>query len=142
MLVFLDTNILLDLLLEREPYCTPTAYLVSLADKGKIRLSISSLTVANANYTLSKRMGIGKARLLLQNVCVLCAVTSVDEQVIKKALFSKFEDTEDAIQYESALSARADVIITRNPKDFKHSELPTMDAQEFLTWYELNEKNN
>jgi predicted nucleic acid-binding protein len=137
--VFLDTNIVLDMLLEREPFYKPAASLVSLADKKQIHALVSSLTIANVNYVLAKRIGAIKSRRLLQETCAVLDIASVDERVVKKALFSdsEFKDVEDAIQHYCALAANASVIITRD-KDYARSELPVMNAEEFLLWYSQN----
>ncbi|GHV69368.1 twitching motility protein PilT [Bacteroidia bacterium] len=140
MKLFLDTNILLDLLLKRAPYDVPASHLFSLADKGKLQLYVSTLTVANANYSLSKLIGSEKSRALLLEVCVICSISPMNEDATKKALLSAFNDVEDAMQYHSAVLAGADIIITRDTKDYKQSALPVMSASEFLAWYDLNGK--
>ena len=138
MLLFLDTNIVLDLLLEkqREPHYVDAAQLVSLTDKQKIKITTASLTIATANYLLTKIVGHEKAKEVLLKLMLICDVESIDKEIVRQALTSTtFKDTEDGMQYYCAVKAAADIIITRDLKDFKASALPTMSAKEFLTHY-------
>ena len=69
--IFIDTNIVLDLLGQREPFYEDAAKLFSLADRGKIKLYVSSLTIANSNYVLSKLKSAKEARVILIKFKVL-----------------------------------------------------------------------
>ncbi len=137
MLLFLDTNIILDLLLEkqREPHYVDAARLMSLADKGKISITTSALTIATCNYILTKIVGTEKTKEVLARLTLICDIEAVDKDIVKKALASSFKDTEDAMQYYCATKASADIIVTRDKKDFKASALPIMSAKEFLMNY-------
>jgi predicted nucleic acid-binding protein len=139
MLLFLDTNIVLDLLLEkqREPHYVDAAQLISLSDKQKVRITTSALTIATANYLLTKVVGYEKAKEVLLKFTLICDVEAIDREIIRKALTSTFKDTEDGMQYYCAVKVSADIIITRDKKDFKNSTLSTMSAKEFLAHYKL-----
>jgi len=145
MLLFLDTNIVLDLLLEkqREPHYVYAAQLISLADKQKIKITTSSLTIATANYLLTKVVGYEKAKDVLLKFMLICEVEAVDREIVREALTSmEFKDTEDGMQYYCALKASADIIITRDQKDFKKSTLSIMSAKEFLAHYNHKQINS
>jgi predicted nucleic acid-binding protein len=130
--IFLDTNIILDLLANRMPFYTDAAELFSLADKKKIILSISSLCLADIHYILSRQKPEIEVRKILRNFKVLVNVLSLDDKIIDLALNSEFRDFEDAIQYYTAIENDQELIITRNQSDFKDSKLPIMTAGEFL----------
>jgi predicted nucleic acid-binding protein len=130
--IFLDTNILLDLLAYRMPFYTDAAELFSLADKKKLTLSISSLCLADIHYILSKQNPWMQVRKILRNFKVLVNVLSLDDKITDLALNSEFRDFEDAIQYYTAIENEQELIITRNQADFKDSKLPIMTAGEFL----------
>jgi predicted nucleic acid-binding protein len=130
--IFLDTNIILDLLGYRMPFYTEAAELFSLADKNKIKLSISSLCLADTHYILSKQNQEKEVRKILRKFKVLVNVLSLDDKIMDLALNSEFRDFEDAIQYYTALENEQDLIITRNLNDFKESKLPVMTAGEFI----------
>ena len=131
--LLIDTNIVIDLLAKRDPFYKESALLFSLADNGLVNLSVSALTFANAHYILSRQTSAGEAKNILRRFNLLVSILSLDEKVIKLSLNDdSFTDYEDAIQYFSALENRQDMIITRNLKDFKNSNLPVMTARQFL----------
>ncbi len=131
--LFIDTNIVIDLLAKREPFYEAAAKLFSLADKKKINLIVSSLTFANTNYILSKTTNSTTAREILTKFKVLVTVAALNDKIIELALNDKsFSDFEDGLQYYTAMENEADIIITRNLKDFKSSILPAITAQTYL----------
>lgn len=130
--LYLDTNIVLDLLAERMPFYTEAAKLFSLADKKKLKLSISSLCLADAHYILSRQNPEIEVRKVLRKFKVLVNVLPLDDKITDLALNSDFKDFEDAIQYFTALEYDQDLIITRNQHDFKESKIPVMTAGEFI----------
>ena len=130
--LYLDTNIVLDLLAERMPFYTETAKLFSLADKKKLKLSISSLCMADAHYILSRQNPEIEVRKVLRKFKVLVNVLPLDDKITDLALNSDFKDFEDAIQYFTAIENDQDLIITRNQPDFKESKIPVMTAGEFI----------
>jgi predicted nucleic acid-binding protein len=130
--LYLDTNIILDLLAERMPFYTEAAKLFSLADKKKLKLSISSLCLADAHYILSRQNSEIEVRKVLRKFKVLVNVLPLDDKITDLALNSDFKDFEDAIQYFTAIEYDQDLIITRNQHDFKESKIPVMTAGEFI----------
>jgi predicted nucleic acid-binding protein len=130
--LFLDTNIILDLLANRMPFYTEAAELFSLGDKNKAELSVSALCFADTNYILSRQNPQTEVRKILRKFKVLVNVLPLDDKVTDLALNSEFRDFEDAIQYFTAIEYDQDIIITRNQSDFKESKIPVMTAGEFL----------
>jgi predicted nucleic acid-binding protein len=130
--LFLDTNIVLDLLADRMPFYTEAAKLFSLADKKKIRLSISALCLADAHYILLRQNPDLEVRSALRKFKVLVTVLPLDDKISDLALNSDFRDFEDAIQYYTAIEHDQEIIITRNQADFKESKIPVMTAGEFI----------
>lgn len=131
--LFLDTNIVIDLLAKRDPFYKSAAQLFSLADKMKLQLCVSSLTFANTNYILLRERKPEEARLILRKLKLLVTVISLDDKVIGLSLNdTDFKDYEDALQYYSALENGIDMIITRNLKDFQKSKIPVLTAEQYL----------
>jgi predicted nucleic acid-binding protein len=130
--IFLDTNIILDLLACRIPFYTEAAELFSLADKKKLTLSISSLSLADTYYILSRQNPEMEVRKILRKFKVLVTVLALDNKITDLALNSEFRDFEDAIQYYTAIENEQELIITRNQSDFKDSKIPIMTAGEFI----------
>jgi predicted nucleic acid-binding protein len=131
--IFADTNIVLDLLSRRDPFFEDAATLFSMADNLQIELSVSSLTVANASYTLLRQMNSRKAKSVLRKLRLILKILPLDDKIIGLALNDEtFSDFEDGLQYFTALENRQDLIITRNLKDFKNSKLPVMTAGQYI----------
>ncbi|MBO6306611.1 MAG: PIN domain-containing protein [Paludibacteraceae bacterium] len=131
--LFLDTNIVIDFLLEREEWLDEAASILSLADIGEIEVYCSTLSLATASFFMEKaKMPHDVLRRKLSGFCEICQLSPVDENVARLSLASDFTDFEDALQYYSALAVKAGVIITRNGKDFKNSTLPVMTAADWL----------
>lgn len=129
--VFLDTNVVIDLLDKREPFWNDAVTLFTLAYKKNIVLYVSPLTYGTAAYLLRKH-GKAELKLLLENLRRLSKVTRVSDREVDNALASSFDDYEDALQYYSAMRERVDVIVTRNKKDFILSNIPVLTPDEFL----------
>jgi len=131
--IFVDTNILIDLLSRRTPFFEEAAMLFSLADKKKIKLTVSSLTIANTSYTLLRQMDANKAKSILRKLRLIVKISPLDDKIIGLALNDEtFTDFEDGLQYFTAIENGQELIITRNLKDFKNSKLPTMTAMQFI----------
>lgn len=133
--LFVDTNIIIDLFAKRQGFYESASVLFSNADKGEVELLISALTFANTNYILSKLKSAKKAREILRKFKVLVRIVSSNDKIIDLALSdSGFPDLEDGLQYYTALEHHAEIIITRNKKDFKASSLPVMNAMDYLVF--------
>ncbi len=130
--VFIDTNILLDLLGKRYPHYEAVAKLATLADMGKVCLVVSPISFTTADYIVSKYDGAKIAREKLRKFKILAEVCNVGEPIIEKALNSSFADFEDAVQYYCAIASECEVIITRDMSDFKRASIPVMSADAYL----------
>lgn len=133
--LFLDTNIVVDLLDRREPFCHDAVRLFSMAYNKQVQLVVSPMTFSTASFLLRKH-GPEGVRKLLSNFRQLARVSTTDERTVDDSLASQFQDFEDAMQYYTALRADAEVIITRNGKDFTDSRIPVMTAGEYLSTLE------
>lgn len=130
--LFIDTNVILDLLGERIPYYDSIAKIATLADNNKIQIVVSALSYANVNYLLTKFENAAKAKEKLRKFKIISEISDLTDLIIEKALNSNFSDFEDSLQYYCALQSNCSIIITRNTKDFKESEIPVMTAEEYL----------
>ena len=131
--ILVDTNIILDLLAKRRVFYDSASKLFSLADQNKIELYISSLSIANANYVLSKILNPLDAKDILRRFKVLVSIIPLTDKIIDLALNdNNFSDFEDGLQYYSALGANCKILISRDKKGFKSAKLPIMSAEEFL----------
>ena len=130
--IFVDTNIVIDLLAKREEF-EATAEIFSLGDKGELTIIVSSLSFSHLQYILRKILK-DKTIPALRDLELIVTIATVGEKVIKLALNADdFKDFEDAIQYHCAMESESDMIITRNLKDFKASKIPVMTSSQFIS---------
>jgi len=131
---FVDTNVLIDLVTEREPDTTYARELFSIAEKKSIVMNVCAMSYNNAFYIVRKRLGLEKAKTTIKLISDITKCLLVDHVVIKHAMMSQFRDFEDAIQYFCAFQIpKCEAIITRNAKDFKLSNIPIICPYEFLS---------
>ncbi len=131
--IFLDTNVILDLLAQRVPFFDSIAKLATLADQKKLILVASPLSFTTVDYVLNKYESSESVLNKLRKFKIICEVCDVNEETVEKGLNSNFKDFEDSIQYYSAVQSNCSIIITRNSKDFKNSNIPIMTAEEYLS---------
>lgn len=131
--IFIDTDVIIDFLIDRKPYSREAAILFTLMEQKKLRGYSSSLTFSNLYYILRKIETHNKVISKLDSLSKILSILKVDEQTIKDAINSRFLDFEDSIQYFSARdNKKISVIITRNIKDYKNSEIPVMTPGDYL----------
>ena len=131
--LFIDTDVIIDFLIDRKPHSREAAIIFTLIEQKKIKGYVSSLTFSNLYYVLRKIETHNKIITKMDSISRLVTILKVDQQTIKDAIASGFQDFEDSIQYYCALSyKKIDVLITRNTKDYKNSEIPVMTPADYL----------
>jgi predicted nucleic acid-binding protein len=130
--IFVDTDIIYDMLAKREPHYQAAAKLFTLSDDGKIQILISALAVANIHYLISKQLSSNEAKQIIRKFKLLVNIVPINEKIIDLALNSDFKDFEDAIQYYCALENDVELLLTRNLKDYKKAQISVMTAQDFI----------
>ncbi len=130
--LFIDTNIVIDLLSQRTEFYKATQDLFTYAIDNQIKLTVSTLTFANTHYILKDQLKISKVRSSLRKFKTLVDVASFDDKILERALEEEFKDFEDGIQYYIAIENNCESIITRNKKDFNKSSIPVFSASEFM----------
>lgn len=132
--IFLDTNIIVDLIADRKPYSKYSIEIFKKAEEKKIKLFTSSHTIATTHYLLKKYLEEKNLRDVLYNLLDYLTVIAVNTDVLKKGLLSKHKDFEDSIQIFCASSVeKIDCIVTRNIKDFRDSEILVLTPDELCT---------
>ena len=131
--VLVDTDVVLDLVLGREPFFPSASRLFVAFEEGRLEGHVSSLAFSNLFYLLRKGEGVGpEAIAILRKLRLVTHVLTVDEKIIDLALASSFTDFEDAIQYFAASEWGLDAIVTRNRRDYKASKIAILSAEECL----------
>jgi len=143
MKILFDTNVILDVLLDREPFSDDAAILMSLAEQSEIIGLICATTVTTIHYLATKALGPQAASRHIQTLLALFVIAPVNRVVLENAAKSKFNDFEDAVLHESAIHAGAEYIVTRNIVDFEKSKLPTFSPTDIISNLEsLNKIHN
>lgn len=129
--VFLDTNILVDLIADRKPFSKHAVEIFKSGEAGKLELYTSSHSVATSHYLLKKYVGEKELRDIFLSLLELVEVIPVGLDILEKGLRSNHKDFEDAIQIMCASSIKGmNFIVTRNTKDFKKSEIVVLAPDE------------
>ena len=131
--LFIDTDVIIDFLIDRKPFSREAAIIFTLIEQKKLKGYASSLTFSNLYYVLRKFESHNKVISKLDSISTILTILKVDVHTIKKALASGFPDFEDSIQYFSAIENRKiDVIITRKIKDYKKSQISILTPGDYL----------
>jgi len=136
MKVLFDTNIILDVLLDRKPFSEHASYLMAKVERSEINGFLCATTVTTIHCLLSKYLNKKKSIISINSIMALFEITSINRLVLENALTSKFTDFEDSVLHESARHAGVEYIITRNIKDFKKTKVPAFTPGEFLSMLE------
>jgi predicted nucleic acid-binding protein len=121
--VLFDTNVVLDVLLDREPFADDAALLVSCAEQGKLDAFLCATTITTIHYLASKALGVEQARILVKKLLSLFEIAPVNRSVLESAEELGFTDFEDAVLHEAARHAGVQAIVTRDPKGFAQATL-------------------
>ncbi len=130
MRVVFDTNVILDVLLDREPHATVGASLCAEVERGALQGYLCATTVTTVHYLMQKALGAEPARHKLRALLRLFDVAPVTRTVLEAAVGSRGGDFEDAVMAEAALQVGATGIVTRDPTGFKGSRIPIYTPQE------------
>lgn len=133
--LFLDTNVVLDFLVRREPFAAPAADLFQLADERRIWFYVSSLSFSHLFYILRKIVGPETTRSLLPDISEVVTIVAVDSRNVRDALHSSFADFEDALQHYAACAEAEpamEALVTRDPKGFAASQISVLSPAEAL----------
>lgn len=131
--VLIDTDVILDFFLDREPFSENAAAILSMCEKNEIAGFVTPVIISNVYYILSQENKQEKVLDKLKNLLLIIDVLVIDKTTILVALNSHFKDFEDALQnFTAELNGAIDLIITRNTKDYKKSQIGVMSPVAFL----------
>jgi predicted nucleic acid-binding protein len=138
--LFIDSDVVIDFLTDRESHANPTSELFDLREKGKVFLFLSAFSINNIYYIIRKFLGHKKALKVIETLTEMTEIVGTTKKEIIQALKNDFKDFEDSVQYSSALTISGlDAIITRNIKDYRKSEIAVMTPLNFLKMTGFNE---
>ncbi len=128
----LDTNVVLDVLLDRAPYSTASSMVLALSENGRLEGIVCATTVTTLHYLTAKAVGARRARDQIRKLLAILDVAPVNRTVLESALGQGFPDYEDAVITEAARQAGAQCIVTRDLKGFSRSALPVYAPEELI----------
>ena len=137
MKLFIDTNVVLDLLQYREPWVHDTLVLFQLAKEKRVELIVTDLTFVNVVYITGKNVDKKKLNETLIGFKKYLTIVPIGDACIEQALSGDYADFEDAVQCFAAKREKVDYILSRDEKGFYMSEIPVMNVTEFLNSYFL-----
>lgn len=132
MKLFLDTNVVVDIYAQRDPFFSSAWKIIELAERGLVDIVVSSLTIINLAYILRKGYDKDIVIAKMRHLVKLCKISKIDGDIIIDAINRQSYDFEDCVQYLSSVSKKADCIITRDKKGFSDLGVVYMTADEFL----------
>jgi len=135
--VFVDVNVLMDVLAHRQPHYAASAKVWVAVDRQDVSGWVSADSFSTLYYLLRKLSSHAEACQCLQRVCDVFEVVPVDAALIEKALRSSVGDFEDAVQHECALHINATAIITRDARHFRHAAIQAVTPENFVAGLEL-----
>lgn len=135
MRVLLDTNIVLDILLAREAFLEEAKEIFLLIEDSKLEGFICATTMTTIHYLIGRETDKANADRLILDILTLFEVALVDKKVLQEASLNNGVDYEDSVIYTSAKEAKIDIIITRDKKGFRNSEISTLKPKEFLAFF-------
>ncbi len=132
MKVLIDTNVVLDVLCNRQEFVEDSGTVWKLCEISKISGYLSALSIPNLVYIMRKELDSQRIRDILEQITLIFSIADLKAEDLKKAANLEFDDYEDALQSGCAARIKADYIVTRNVKDFTDSEIPVVTPGEFL----------
>lgn len=130
---FIDSDVILDVLLNREPFSQDSEAILKMAEQKKIRLFTTPVVYSNIHYIISKELGNKKALDILQDLMTIVDILKVGKEEVVFAFKSGFDDFEDGLQYAAVYNSKSvATIITRNVRDYRQSQIPIIEPAEFL----------
>lgn len=132
MKLFIDTNVIIDVIAQREPFLQDSQEILALCESGKMDGHVSALTLCTVAYVLRKCVEPKTMRHKLRQFRNIVHPIDITGSIIDKAIDSPISDFEDAVQFYSAIYSDCDYIITRNVKHFPKDEIPVLTPSAFL----------
>ncbi len=141
MKVLFDTNVVFDVLFARGEFAEPARLLMALVERSRLRGYLCATTITTIHYLVAKQLDSEAASRAVSQLMSLFELTSVTRPVIEQALVSGFTDFEDGVLYFSGMEAGIEVIVTRDPRDFRRATIPIYSPWELLALLEIDGAN-
>ena len=137
MKILLDTNVVLDLLLAREPFVHLAKEIFILIENGEIEGYLCATSVTTLHYLVGRQTNKIEADEVIEKLLTLFNVAPVTKQILHNACLNNGSDYEDSVIYTSAYFSSINIIVSRDKKGFKASKVSTLTPKEFLAFFEV-----
>ena len=129
--VFIDTNVILDVLLQNDDFWQDSLKIIRQVELGVIKACVSASSITDIFYIIRKKLSVSVARTVIENLLNLFVIVGVDGDDLRNSLNIAIDDIEDALQVWCAKKSGAEVLITRNIKDFNNIDIPVVHPTDF-----------
>ncbi len=130
MRVLLDTNVVLDFILDRPPFAQTATQLFELHEQGSLDIFIAAVTLVNVFYITRKNQNVDRARQAVNELLATTGICPLDQAILQDAQQLGFDDYEDAVQHASAVALALEAIVTRDPRGFHASRIPVFTPEQ------------
>jgi len=128
--VLFDTNVILDVVLDRQPFRDVAAQLLARVERKELTGFLGATTLTTLYYLVAKASGKATARATVRSLLEMFQVAAVDRQILSRAVDSPLGDFEDAVLAEAGISQTVDAVVTRDPEGFRNSGLSVLSPQQ------------
>ncbi len=139
MRILFDTNIILDVLLNRKEFVEISTNIVGMVENNNLDGYLCATTITTLDYLISKAINRKQAKIEIQKLLTLFNIADVNSIVLKRSINSEFDDFEDAVQYYSGEHCEVEGLVTRNTKDYKNTDLPIYTPDELWGIIKINQ---
>lgn len=138
--IFVDSDVVIDFFTDRMPFANPASELFDWAEKGKVHVYLSAVSINNIYYIVRKYLSHKKAVRIIEDLTEMTEIIGTTKSEIVQALKNDFKDFEDSVQYSTALSIGGiEAIITRNVKDYRNAQIAIFTPNDYLKMKKENE---
>jgi len=141
MRVLLDTDVVIDFLMAREPFAQRAREIFELNAQRKIRCYIASITPLNVFYVARKSTSLEDRLRIIKQLLLQVEITAIGHEILLRAFDFGFSDYEDAVQYACAEAAGVEALVTRNVNDYENVKLPVLTPNDFLRRVKPQQEN-
>lgn len=133
MIALVDTNVVLDVMLGREPHLGDSSAVLAMVETGRCRGLLCATTITTIHYLATRQIGPQASLRRIAELMTIFQVAAVNQAVLRAAIARGLPDFEDAVLHEAALQAGSQCIVSRNVRDFSFSEIPVFTPGQFLS---------
>lgn len=142
MKILIDTNIVLDHLLDRKPFANAAEWIFAETERGELETYLGATTITTVHYFVTKAFGTKDGKSAIEKLLRLFEIAPINRTILTSALMLKFADFEDAVLHEAAIHVGAQAIITRDIKGFQKADIAVYSSEDFVVSFHSRNKKS